>query len=221
MVDRTDPFFHLCFCSHLQQVVTAIFSIELDRIGALKVHEGHPCVNNAENQRRLARGSEIQLGSSTLGCMDINDMVQSECVRYRPHQLLEESRRCTLLHPVLSLRRGVSGVHRFGKIFLSLVNPILLLLSLFLETVTKTTIAFVLFVLSYNEPLEWSLATFRLMSRIHVGSFSVSIFSNRTPVELNLVNFSLNGVQALQITSFELASLHIAPSRHQRQRIED
>ncbi len=116
MIDRINPFRHLRFCGSLKQIVPAILSIELERVGALIIHSvRYSGINDAENQRRLACRSKVELGSSTSGCVDI-DMVQGKSVRDRAHQLLEKGRRSTFLHPMLPLRRCVlpARVHRFG-----------------------------------------------------------------------------------------------------------
>src|SRR6266850_3086700 len=97
MVDCTNPSCHIRFCRRLQQIMSPIFSIELEYVRAVVMHRMRdPGVNNAKNQRRLARGSKVQLSRSTFGCADV-DMVQCKSVRYRTHQLLEESRRSTFL----------------------------------------------------------------------------------------------------------------------------
>ena len=114
MIDRINPFRHLRFCGCLKQIVPTILSIELERVGALIIHRVRDsCVNNAENQRRLACRSKVELGGSTSGCVDI-DMVQGKSARYRAHQLLEKGRRSAFLHPML--RRCVlsASVHRLG-----------------------------------------------------------------------------------------------------------
>jgi hypothetical protein len=110
-IDGLEPIRHLLPVSRLEQIVPAILGIQLEGEGAVVVDELRDTgLDEADNERRLPRWSEIELLCRTLHGRSMDRFVAGESAGDGPHEV-EEGGHALLAPLVLLLVRRRLPAH--------------------------------------------------------------------------------------------------------------
>ena len=194
MANLVHPLRHILLRRRLEQVVTTVFGVQLERKRSFVVDElSDATVCEAQNESGLAGGEEIQFLSSTFLSRG-NGGLRCESTGYRSHEL-EEGGGHALLVPVSfgNARLRLASEHCLVKVILPLLVTVLLLPLLLAQPVANVPISFILLLLSKNQEVERSRNPPVWMGAIAAG-FTDSVLPDETVVELNVASLDRKSV---------------------------
>ena len=206
MANLVHPLRHILLRRRLEQVVTTVFGVQLERKRSFVVDElSDATVCEAQNESGLAGGEEIQFLSSTFLSRG-NGGLRCESTGYRSHEL-EEGGRHALLVPMSfgNTRLRLAAVHRLVKVIFPLLVSVLLLPLLPAQPVASVLVSFVLLLLSKNQEVKRSRDPLVRMNAITSG-FTDSILADEAVVELNIDRFLFDLPKSGEVVEANLVS---------------
>ena len=206
MADLVHTLRHILLRRRLEQVVTTVFSVQLERKRPFVVDElSDTTVCETQNESGLAGGEEIQFLCSTFRSRG-NGGLGCESTGYRSHEL-EEGGRHALLVPMSfgNTRLRLAAVHRLVKVIFPLLVSVLFLPLLPAQPVASVLVSFVLLLLSKNQEVKRSRDPLVRMNAITSG-FTDSILADEAVVELNVARFLFDLPKSGEVVEANLVS---------------
>jgi hypothetical protein len=211
-IDSVDPLSKFALIHRLEEVMPAILGVQLEDEGAVVVDELRDArLDEADDKRGLARGSEIQLLRRPLRCGWMDALV-TEGARDGSHEMQERGH--TLLAAlVFLLRRRRLLAHSLVKEVFPLLVLRLLDDALLEKARTEHPVPSVLLHLGRDGLLEWADSTTCSGRRAagSRGSFTLRLLLDPAMVELQKPDGLLNVIEALESPTRRILAIAALP----------